>query len=115
MNLIKLTAAATIASAILYSCGAGNENKPSSGKSETVDKTRTEITKSYMHGREEARAIIESCTTESEVRAMLLQTNARLHLISSKGNQNMADDFLRGFRDELKESGDTLASTLFPD
>jgi len=114
MNLIKLTATAAIVSSILCSCGTRNDNKPSD-ESATVDNTRTEITKSYMRGREEARAIIESCATESEVREMLLQTNARLHLISSKGSQDMADDFLRGLRDELKDSGDTLASTLFPD
>lgn len=107
------------ATALSLICSCGNPDKSGSSatgmeSSELSDTCRTEVTKAYIKGREEARCILDSCETENEIRDKLLQTNARIHILRSKGGDSMADDFIRGLRDELRESGDTLAATLFP-
>lgn len=107
----------TAMAATVLTCSCGNPGRSEASEKvqpEVADTNQTEITKAYIKGREEARCILDSCGNETELRNMLLQTNARVHILRSKGGDSMADDFLRGFRDELYESGDTLGTTLFP-
>ncbi len=67
----------------------------------------------YDLGSRCAQRLLTNCDTESAIRDELLDIRAREHSIRTQVSGKAADAYISGFRDALKESGDTLYHTLF--
>lgn len=65
-------------------------------------------------GHDDARQLLATCTTESDIRAALLNINARRYRLATMVSDEVADEYMNGFLDELRISGDTLYNALSP-
>lgn len=70
-------------------------------------------TSAYYLGSRCAQRLLSTCDTESAIRDELLDIRAREHSIRTQVSDKAANAYISGFRDALKESGDTLYHTLF--
>jgi len=102
--IFKLSALTAII--FLASCGNSNRTIP--------DSIAPEDSSAYNIGRNNARILLEKCTTETDIRRELLDMRARETNIRSRVGPKAADAYILGIKSYLIESGDTLASTLFP-
>lgn len=65
-------------------------------------------------GRSDARDMLAGCTDENQIRSALLNINAKRYRIATMASEEVADEYMRGFLDELQTRGDTLYQALSP-
>ncbi len=83
------------------------------GVKETNNTPISDETQFYNLGREQAVILLQQCKTTSAVRDKLIDIRAREYDIRTHNSDKAANAFINGFEVCLKESGDTLHSTLF--
>ena len=67
----------------------------------------------YNLGRQCADILLKSGKTESEIRDHLLDVRAREYNIRTRVSNEAADTYITAFKNRLRESGDTLYTTIF--
>ena len=78
---------------------------------EGVDHSATNVAEL---GRSDAREMLASCADENQIRSALLNINAKRYRTATMASEEVADEYMRGFLDELQTRGDTLYHTLSP-
>lgn len=84
-------------------------------KYESYDVTNaaSDYPNAYTMGRDDLTKMLQQCMTESQVRDRLLEIRARQYSIEQRAGKGAAAAYEAGFKEALRQSGDTLYSTLY--
>lgn len=85
---------------------------PAMNRAKSAPKDVDKSSQSYKLGRDHATRL-HGMRSDSDIRAELLDINARAYTLRTRVSDAAADDYLGGMRDYLTEVGDTLGTTLF--
>lgn len=100
-------ATALLLSALAASCSGNSSTGNGGGTISEADSAY------YRMGRNDATLLLQQCRTTNDVRDRLLEIRARETDLRLRHGDPSAQAFIQGFTAAIKESGDTLAHTLF--
>lgn len=75
--------------------------------------SKKQIEEAYRQGRSDVGRLIDKKNTREDVCDLLLEMRAREFEIQTNVGVRSAESYLKGVEEALKESGDTLYTTLF--
>ncbi len=113
MNKLKIITFLVPAVAMMLLCSCGKKTDDTQQITVEIPADADTASEAYRLGASHADELISTCDDNDSRHDYILEVRARMTNIETRIDAETAADYSAGFRDRLKERGDTLATVLF--